>query len=1091
MDARDQIPEELLRETDALRRVARGILFEPALAEDAVQEAWLAALRSQKREAHSGGWLTEAVRRIARGMRRQDSRRTRREHTVARNEAQPSAADSAARVELLRGLLDALESLEEPYRTAVQLRLLEDLQPRAIAERLGVPVETARTRVKRGIEKLRAQLDAENAQRRGEFLAALAPLALPGGWKLGVGAYAGSKAILGGVMSAQVKLASAAAVVLLVAGLLWTHPWRASVPEVEHAQAAAQPVSATAVAENQAASAQVETPAASPTTAATERRVLDANPSAWIVRGHTKLDHERPFPGAEIQIEVVAGYEGPGDVLRTETVHADNAGNFAVALAQPDRAVRIGLRGKMPGYLCYRNEQLVLRGAAAPQELQVGFLTLDLRLAGRVLDLQGAPISGAHVSGPGSRTVDTDAEGRFEIEGASAQRSARLDAWADGFSEGRTSVSIGASGRIENIELRLAPGLVLQGRVVDEAGLGIADARVRCFPLGHAETTTARDGNFTLKGLPSTPAWLSLGASAPGYGAQRQELREGHIPTEPIVLTLAKAIELTGQVQDESGQPLPGAALYTGSSRYDMDALRAIAGDEGRFVIHDVPRSTRELHAERSGFAPGERALVIPERGLFAPVRIALGHGLALSGIAVDAQQTPIPGLRVSVLHVREHEYIEGIETKTGPEGRFALTNLPKSDDLGIELFGTGFVRRLVAIDPAVQGEVRVVMARSAGLAGRVVDAANGKPVTSFRVRLVRGEAREGEPLLSGYESSWIEEGREFQDPDGRWSTKGEDLAPEQVAGIEIRASGYAPFIVGRALTTTSPETNPIETALSAGASLHGRVVDKRAGTPIAGALVRRFTGRDGRGPWEPRESDAREQTLTDSNGAFRFEGLAAGKLSLAVDAAGFAPLLEGPFEPGASEPTLELVAGATLRGVLKDGEGRTQAHATISVSAMGGSMGSLYRYWTLETDAEGRFELRDLMLAQYGISQELRVENTFVHDLTQQVVISEARAYEVELKPLGKCSLIGTIEIHGAPAALLTIQAWPAGGGASVGRGTLARDGQFTLEGLEPGHWRIQVWEPGSPQHARQASAEVDVAVGHVTTLTIGLVER
>src|SRR5687768_10414190 len=141
---------DLARETALLRRIARGIVLEPALAEDVVQEAWLAALRARPAEEHRGGWMTEAVRRIALGMRRGEARRVARERAAARSESMEGTADPASRLELLRELLDALRQLDEPYRTAVQLRLVDDLPPREIAERTGVPVETARTRIKRG-----------------------------------------------------------------------------------------------------------------------------------------------------------------------------------------------------------------------------------------------------------------------------------------------------------------------------------------------------------------------------------------------------------------------------------------------------------------------------------------------------------------------------------------------------------------------------------------------------------------------------------------------------------------------------------------------------------------------------------------------------------------------------------------------------------------------------------------------------------------------------------------------------------------------------------------------------------------------------
>ena len=91
---------------------------------------------------HAGRWLASVTRRLALLRRRRDVRRQRREEYAARPEATAAAADVAATAEVARRVTEAVQELDEPFRTAIVLRFWQGLPPRDIAERTGVPTNT-------------------------------------------------------------------------------------------------------------------------------------------------------------------------------------------------------------------------------------------------------------------------------------------------------------------------------------------------------------------------------------------------------------------------------------------------------------------------------------------------------------------------------------------------------------------------------------------------------------------------------------------------------------------------------------------------------------------------------------------------------------------------------------------------------------------------------------------------------------------------------------------------------------------------------------------------------------------------------------
>ncbi|MFO1008480.1 MAG: RNA polymerase sigma factor [Planctomycetota bacterium] len=154
-------PEGLLADSTWLRTLARGLVRDASTADDVAQEAWLAALRSERAaDVEHRTWLTGVLRNVAFKHHRAATRRTTREQLSARTEPLPETAELVARADMQRVLTEAVLALDEPFRTTILLRYLEDLTSAEIARRHGVPEGTVRWRVQRGLALLRDELES-------------------------------------------------------------------------------------------------------------------------------------------------------------------------------------------------------------------------------------------------------------------------------------------------------------------------------------------------------------------------------------------------------------------------------------------------------------------------------------------------------------------------------------------------------------------------------------------------------------------------------------------------------------------------------------------------------------------------------------------------------------------------------------------------------------------------------------------------------------------------------------------------------------------------------------------------------------------
>ncbi len=218
--------ETLLAHREWMLRLARSLLADDAAAEDAVGETVAAALRSRLRDPRAlPAWLATAVRRHAAQAWRSAARRRVHESVTTPRPAPADPAATVARAEAHGDVVACVLALREPYRTAVLLRYFEDLTPAEIAARTGVPLETVRARVRRGVAALRERLAARHAG-TDAWRAALVPLAagMRGSGSAGVAGSIGGAALMA-FTTTHVTIAAAA---LAVGGL--TGYWIAAQP---------------------------------------------------------------------------------------------------------------------------------------------------------------------------------------------------------------------------------------------------------------------------------------------------------------------------------------------------------------------------------------------------------------------------------------------------------------------------------------------------------------------------------------------------------------------------------------------------------------------------------------------------------------------------------------------------------------------------------------------------------------------------------------------------------------------------------------------------------------------------------------------
>ncbi len=674
--------EDLLTHAGFIKSLARSLVGDEHYAADVEQKVWIAALEHPPAtDTPLRSWFSRVVRNLTVSLYRRETRRRKYE----RNLAAVSSADTlgittpeeiAIHKEAIRSLSGAVLSLKEPYLSVIVLRFYEGLPARRIAEQIGVSHETVKTRIGRGLNRLREILDEKHGGDRTKWMLVLAPIAglklapASAGAALSVGTAnlapvktaAGLSAWNSLTMPAGLKIGLAAALLIgTTAGLFYFLPGSGDDGESFRFSTAG---------DNRPGGDEKERRGAGAHAARAAREPLFSS-KAFVSGRVTDRETGAPVRAFDFRMWRQEESSDPRLVLH-ETVR-DAEGRFCYPLEKD------GLYNLAFSSSCYRLKALKDLEGADDSRLSDLNIVLDpgLSVSGRVVEgAANTPVAGA-VVGPAMYPWETDLaslsflgfdevcvhdrtgpDGRFTIKGL-AGTDKRIVAVHPDFTEGWVDAEPG-SGR--EVEIRLQPGgFRLYGKALDDRGIPAARLLIRLYgeeiPAA-LPVMTGEDGGFTTP--PVRPGRVFVKAGDPHMEFENnpdftEEFKIVTVANRDVEVDFGPSHEhlaWRGRLYGFDGKPIKKgwvmitpANLNTGDARFFNLVRRVHCDDSGSFEAGKLLPGRYRVSLLLSGQPLFEWDVVAFEETGLVEKDIDLGLDSVIAGAVVSSSTgMPIEG---------------------------------------------------------------------------------------------------------------------------------------------------------------------------------------------------------------------------------------------------------------------------------------------------------------------------------------------------------------------------------------------------------------------------------------------------------------
>lgn len=288
-----------------------------------------------------------------------------------------------------------------------------------------------------------------------------------------------------------------------------------------------------------------------------------------------------------------------------------------------------------------------------------------LVVAGTVVDPNGLPVPKATIDSHsvGASEVVTDAKGRFKLRSSRGGAMGPMESESPYLlvrSRDRNLATVmdfdpTAAG---DLTVRLAPAMILSGKVTDEQGKEIPGLKMSLVlwwgRMGHGfryePAGPAPDGDYEIRAVPPGHRY-SVNATADGYGSNYVEARTAEatgsrMELEPMVLKRAN-LDIRGTVVDAEDKPVPWVNVYC-YGRGQPQQRQIKADDQGRFVIRGVCPGPAEIQANLTSGQNRLHGRVQTEGGA-TDVQIVV-NPLDAGGRSIPAKRPSLMGKSLPVL---------------------------------------------------------------------------------------------------------------------------------------------------------------------------------------------------------------------------------------------------------------------------------------------------------------------------------------------------------------------------------------------------------------------------------------------------------